>query len=50
MKFRAYGYDVNGKVVLKSVVYEDVKKAEFWAKKFERLDFVSRGVAKEVKR
>ena len=50
MKFRAYGLDVNGKVVLKSVIYEDASKAEFWARKFERLDLVSKSVVKEVKR
>ena len=50
MKFRAFGYDVNGRVVLKSVMYEDMEKAEFWARKFEKIDCVVKSEAKEVKR
>ena len=51
MKFRAFGYDVNGRIVLKSVVYEDMEKAEFWARKFEKsIGCVVKSEAKEVKR
>lgn len=51
MKFRAFGYDASGRVVLKSVVYEDKGRAEFWAGRFAKnIDCVVKSETKEVKR